>query len=244
MIRSPPSPLLTVSWVLPDSVGPPRVRPRRFVFKGGIDEGKLAPLPVYKLLTCIFSNILISLTTVVTKCFHFKSVFINFFFFQKYLPHYLSELKNLRSLFVNNNQLECMPGYFQDVVFEYINISNNNFRKDIKSMDLDIRRKRRKEGKMPCLSLFHLSSFVLIDNCKLKRQNIPCSLWPLFDEISRCQFCNKWVLPQHTIENYNQCFIKSFYLINNNQCIPWKFFDCSHKCSPVPNYVDLELNLI
>lgn len=114
---------------------------------------------------------------------------------------------------------------------------------DLKPLVLYDRTVKRKAGKKPCVSLFHLSLFALLENCIFKRRNIPRSLWPIIESVSRCQFCCKWVAPQYTVENYNLSYIKSHNLIEN-RCTPWQFFDCGYKCSPKLNYVDLEFKLL
>lgn len=167
-----------------------------------------------------------------------------FFFFQKILPQFLGELKNLEHLYANNNLLRFLPGSLKCICFRSFTVSKNKFDPSgIKNQIRTIERVKAQKINNPiCPSLVHLSfSLLFSNNYVIKRQHLPRAMWFLFDELKRCTFCQQLVMTNSCFEVYNNEFAKTLNLSDNNP-IPWQFFECKYKCSFSTNYLDLNLS--
>lgn len=155
-----------------------------------------------------------------------------------YLPHYIDELKELQCLFINDNELKYLPEVLKYRTFKELNFTRNKFDSfNFQLLDETSYEKIKKLDKMRtkrnpvCLKLSYLSFFSIIDNgVKFKRQEIPRELLNSFNVISRCRYCNQWLLPHYSSETFSLGYAKTINLIQNST-LPWQCFVCRYKCN-------------
>lgn len=99
----------------------------------------------------------------------------------------------------------------------------------------------RKRENPVCLKLSYLSFFSIIDSgVKFKRQEIPSELLKSFYEISRCRYCNRWLLPHFSTETFSMGYAKTINFIQNST-LPWQYYICRNKCSKFQMFLFNEL---
>lgn len=129
-----------------------------------------------------------------------------------YLPHFIGELGKLKNLRVSNNSLQYLPYSLRHTPFEQLDVSNNIGMVNIRALTGKIfkehivdhimkyslhNEKIRNDDKI-AQKLSALSFCSLIQNqIKFKRQDIPYTLWSLYDLAARCVTCCKYVLPEY-----------------------------------------------
>jgi len=126
---------------------------------------------------------------------------------------------------------------------EEVDISNNIF-KLAEPLDhcrlsyIEVFRRKRPDDDLIVRPLSHLSLFSLINNCvPFKRQDIPRSLWLLFDVVGRCLKCEKCILPDYSSIGYFDSIPEAVILTKDNvpPLIPFQFLKCKNKCPETYN---------
>lgn len=160
--------------------------------------------------------------------------------FQKYLPHFVGELKELECLYINGNLLEYLPGCLQEKTFKHLNITDNNFKQisnsqnNVKTDDVELRVQRTK--KSVCQKLSNLSFHLFINNrMKVSRKDLPQALRHYYYTLYRCKFCSKFISPDCALETFYSSWAKTSNIITNFN-ISWQFFECRSICSQNVEY--------
>ncbi|XP_026820020.1 uncharacterized protein LOC113558709 [Rhopalosiphum maidis] len=148
----------------------------------------------------------------------------------KCLPHFFDGMPELTSLFINNNSLTYLPVMLQNTTFKDINIADNMLRLP-NSESLRIQRPKPEEERKTPETLCNLALFSMVKNkVKFKRQDINRTLWDYFNNISSCRECDRMMVVTQQNAFYELGFVRAY----NYQCaaniILWQYSECLHHC--------------
>jgi len=155
----------------------------------------------------------------------------NIIFFQEFLPHFIGELKNLKTLLVADNKLVYFPYCPSFSNLTEINIKNNYFHLTVPYDHLTPYKESINVPRDFKL-LWHIAFFSLIDNFpQLMRQDMPRMLWEHSNFFSRCVKCGQWLLPDYSIVSRLKFkpMMKSFIMDKYHRVngIPWQVMSCA-----------------
>lgn len=168
------------------------------------------------------------------------------------MPHFIGELKKLKNLCVSQNLLEYFPGSLRNITFNELDISNNEhlpsesnifvsirggFKKidnihnyklhqqNQSNLDFDIARSAQKLSSLSFCSLMQ-------NKIKFKRQDIPRTLWDLYQVVARCVLCHKFITPEYCILVYTIEKPIAYNFINSQSVsrLSWQSIKCSRYC--------------